>query len=123
MVSETWQRGRTTTRSSPFSSIATGRFSSLPTPKIADAARLSEYAGNYLSSIACRSCPREPDSIFTVEAKPDGTLSLWGQRWIPVGQDLFIRDDGRTYLGFARDPAGGITAVSGGSWRVADRIR
>ena len=95
----------------------------VPTPKIADAARLSEYAGNYLSSIACRSCPREPDSIFTVKAKPDGTLSLWGQRWIPVGQDLFIRDDGRTYLGFARDPAGGITAVSGGSWRVADRIR
>jgi hypothetical protein len=95
----------------------------VPTPKIADAARLSEYAGNYLSSIACRSCPREPDSIFTVEAKPDGTLSLWGQRWIPVRQDLFIRDDGRTYLGFARDPAGGITAVSGGSWRVADRIR
>ena len=94
----------------------------VPTAQSADAARLAEYAGKYLSSIACRSCPREPESIFTLEAKPDGSLSLWGQRWIPVGHDLFIRDDGRTTLGFARDPAGRISAVSGGSWRVGDRI-
>ena len=95
----------------------------VPTAQSADAARLAEYAGKYLSSIACRSCPREPESVFKLEAKPDGSLSLWGQRWIPVGHDLFIRDDGRTTLGFARDPAGRISAVSGGSWRVADRIR
>ena len=73
--------------------------------------------------IACRSCPREPESVFHIDANPDGTLSLWGQRWIPTGQDLFIRDDGRRQLGFARDGAGRLTAVSGGSWRVADRIR
>jgi CubicO group peptidase (beta-lactamase class C family) len=95
----------------------------VPMPRSADAKRLSEYAGDYLSSIACRSCPQDPESIFTVEAKPDGTLVLWGQRWIPMERDLFIRDDGQTRLGFARGPDGRISAVSAGSWRVADRIQ
>ena len=54
--------------------------------------------------------------------KPDGTLSLWGQRWIPAGRDSFIRDDGKRRLGFARDANRRIIAVSAGSWRVADRI-
>ena len=40
----------------------------------------------------------------------------------PRRPDLFIRDDGRRHLGFARDAAGRLTAVSAGSWRVADRI-
>ena len=35
---------------------------------------------------------------------------------------LFIRDDGRRLLGFSRDSAGRIDSVSGGSWRVADRL-
>jgi CubicO group peptidase (beta-lactamase class C family) len=94
----------------------------VPTPRPDDAKRLDAYAGEYLSSIACRSCPRDPDSIFTVEARPDGTLSLWGQRWIPAGGDLFVRDDGKRSLGFARDADSRVIAVSGGSWRVADRI-
>jgi CubicO group peptidase (beta-lactamase class C family) len=96
----------------------------IPAARAADAERLAEYAGPYLSSIACRSCPRDEASIFTIEAKPDGTLALWGQRWIPTGEkDLFIRDDGKRRLGFARDSKGRIAAVSAGSWRVADRIR
>ena len=52
----------------------------------------------------------------------EGSLSLWGQVWIPLQQDLFIRDDGKRLLGFARDAAGKITAVSAGSWRVAERL-
>ena len=95
----------------------------VPPARAADAERLAEYAGNYLSSIACRSCPREPESVFRIDANPDGTLTLWGQRWIPTERDLFVRDDGRRQLGFARDSAGRLTAVSGGSWRVADRLR
>ena len=95
----------------------------VPKARAEDAKRLAEYAGDYLSSIACRSCPRTPDDVFRVEANPDGTLSLWGQRWIPTEPDLFIRDDGKRRLGFARDAAGRLTAVSAGSWRVADRIR
>jgi CubicO group peptidase (beta-lactamase class C family) len=94
----------------------------VPATRPDDAQRLEEYAGEYLSSIACRSCPRDPDSTFTVEAQPDGTLSLWGQRWIPAGRDLFVRDDGKRNLGFARDADHRVIAVSAGSWRVADRI-
>jgi CubicO group peptidase (beta-lactamase class C family) len=95
----------------------------VPPPRIEDAKRLAEYAGDYLSSFACRSCPRTPDDVFRVEANLDGTLALWGQRWIPTEPDLFIRDDGQRRLGFSRDAAGRLTAVSAGSWRVADRIR
>jgi CubicO group peptidase (beta-lactamase class C family) len=95
----------------------------IPAARPEDAGRLAEYAGEYLSSIACRSCPREPESVFTIEAQADGTLSLWGQRWIPAARDLFVRDDGKRKLGFARDADGRVSAVSAGSWRVADRIR
>jgi CubicO group peptidase (beta-lactamase class C family) len=95
----------------------------IPAARPEDAGRLAEYAGEYLSSIACRSCPREPEANFTVTATPDGALSMWGQRWIPADRDLFIRDDGKRQLGFARDPEGRVTAVSAGSWRVAARIR
>ena len=94
----------------------------VPPARDEDAARLAAYTGKYLSSIACRSCPRTPESVFEVDANPDGTLSLWGQRWIPTAPDLFIRDDGRRHLGFARNAAGRLAAVSAGSWRVADRI-
>jgi hypothetical protein len=94
----------------------------VPPARDEDAARLAAYTGKYLSSIACRSCPRTPESVFKVDANPDGTLSLWGQRWIPTAPDLFIRDDGRRHLGFARNAAGRLAAVSAGSWRVADRI-
>jgi hypothetical protein len=34
-----------------------------------------------------------------------------------------VRDDGKRRLGFARDAQGRLSAVSAGSWRVADRIR
>jgi hypothetical protein len=60
--------------------------------------------------------------VFKLESSPDGTLALWGQRWVPVGGDLFVRDDGKRRLGFARDAQGRVSAVSAGSWRVADRI-
>ena len=83
---------------------------------------LREYAGRYISSFACRSCPDSEEQAFRLTAEPDGTLSLWGQKWVPLRRDLFIRDDGKRLLGFARNAEGGITAVSAGSWRVADRL-
>jgi len=93
-----------------------------PTPRPSDAARLQTYAGRYLSSFACHSCPDSAEDAFTLEARPDGTLSLWGQSWVPLRSDLFIRDDGARLLGFARDADGNISAVSAGSWRVAERL-
>jgi CubicO group peptidase (beta-lactamase class C family) len=86
------------------------------------AAALAEYAGRYISSIACRSCAGSGDDAFQVEVNPDGTLTLWGQTWLPVGGDLFVRDDGRRSLGFARNARGEVISVTGGSWRVADRL-
>jgi CubicO group peptidase (beta-lactamase class C family) len=94
----------------------------VPKPRASDAKTLQVYAGRYLSSLACRSCEGSEEDAFTVEANSDGTLSLWGQRWIPLKRDLFIRDDGKRLLGFRRDRRGVPVAVTGGSWRVADRI-
>jgi CubicO group peptidase (beta-lactamase class C family) len=95
----------------------------VPKPDPANAKALQEYAGRYLSSLACHTCPGSDEDAFTVEANADGTLSLWGQTWIPWKRDLFIRDDGKRLLGFQRDREGVPVAVTGGSWRVADRIK
>ena len=92
-----------------------------PKPDPAKAPQLREYAGRYLSSLSCHSC-KEEGQVFEVTANADGTLTLWGQTWIPLERDLFIRDDGKRLLGFARDGAGRIVSVTGGSWRVADKL-
>lgn len=94
----------------------------IPLPDPAIAASLAEYAGRYISSFACRSCPNAADDAFPLTVEPNGTLSLWGQTWIPLRRDLFIRDDGKRLLGFARNARGKVVSVSGGSWRVADRL-
>jgi len=83
---------------------------------------LGEYAGRYISSIACRTCPLDDDQVFVVKMQPNGTLSLWGQTWVPLRGDLFVRDDGKRLLGFSRDAQHRIVSVTGGSWRVADRL-
>jgi CubicO group peptidase (beta-lactamase class C family) len=94
-----------------------------PRPDPAQAARLREYAGLYRSSLACHTC-RDADrnQDFELTVNEDGTLGLWGQQWVPLERDLFVRTDGERLLGFARDQAGRVAVVSGGSWRVADRL-
>jgi hypothetical protein len=96
----------------------------LPVPA-ADPSRVaalrSAYAGRYLSSLACQTCRHDPEDYFTVEVTPEGQLSVWGNRWTPVGPDLFLRQDGRARLGFSRDAAGRVDGMTGGSWRVAYR--
>jgi CubicO group peptidase (beta-lactamase class C family) len=89
-------------------------------PKNAPA--LAEYAGRYISSITCRTCTLSDNQVFVLKAQPNGTLSLWGQTWLPLRRDLFIRDDGKRLLGFARDETNKVISVTGGSWRVADRL-
>jgi len=94
-----------------------------PQPDPAAATSLREYAGRYRSSLACHTCPnvgQEQDFELTVGS--GGVLQLWGQQWVPLEHDLFVRTDGTRLLGFARDDGGRIAAVSGGSWRVADRL-
>jgi CubicO group peptidase (beta-lactamase class C family) len=94
----------------------------VPVPNPKNIERLAEYSGRYISSFACRSCPEAAEQAFSVTVEVDGTLSLWGQKWVPLRRDLFIRDDGKRLLGFARDSGGRVVSVSGGSWRVADRL-
>jgi hypothetical protein len=60
--------------------------------------------------------------VFVLKAQANGTLLLWGQTWVPIRKDLFVRDDGKRLLGFARDEENRIVSVTGGSWRVADRL-
>jgi hypothetical protein len=96
---------------------------SVPATNAKNAPTLAEYAGRYISSITCRTCTLSDDQIFVVKSQPNGTLSLWGQTWVPLRRDLFVRDDGKRLLGFARDDRNKIVSVTGGSWRVADRLQ
>jgi hypothetical protein len=93
----------------------------VPKADPARAAGLREYAGRYLSSFACHTCDADPEQDFEVSVRDDGALELWGQEWLPLERDLFVRADGERLLGFARDNRGRVAIVSGGSWRVADR--
>jgi CubicO group peptidase (beta-lactamase class C family) len=95
---------------------------SVPAMDAKNAPALGEYAGRYISSITCRSCPLDDDQVFVVTTEPNGTLSLWGQTWVPLKRDLFVRDDGKRLLGFARNERNKIVSVTGGAWRVADRL-
>ena len=94
----------------------------VPRADPARAAGLGEYAGRYLSSFACHTCDADPEQDFVVSVRDDGALELWGQEWLPLERDLFVRADGERLLGFARDNRGRVAVVSGGSWRVADRV-
>jgi CubicO group peptidase (beta-lactamase class C family) len=95
---------------------------SVPAVDAKNAPALNEYAGRYISSITCRTCTLDEDQVFVVKTQANGTLSLWGQTWVPLRRDLFVRDDGKRLLGFARDEKSKIVSVTGGSWRVADRL-
>jgi hypothetical protein len=83
---------------------------------------LAPYAGSYRASFQCHTCadgPPVPEFDVTVD---EGALELWGDRWVPIGEDLFAREDGEARLAFVRDDRGRITALTGGSWRVGERI-
>ncbi|MEO7476894.1 MAG: hypothetical protein ABIY46_16340 [Gemmatimonadales bacterium] len=74
-------------------------------------------------SPACGAEPPARRSPHTSQRFQIGTLSLWGERWIPAGQLYFVSADGRKHLGFAEDRAGRIVGLTGGSWRVLERVR
>lgn len=84
---------------------------------------LKSYAGKYRASFVCHTCSDPPEvPEFEVTINQDNTLQLWGSRWLPIGKDLFARDDGRDRLAFVRDTKGKVVALSGGSWRVGERL-
>lgn len=84
---------------------------------------LNQYKGMYRASFRCHTCSDPPPvPEFEVSINKDGTLELWGRRWIPTGKDLFTREDGGARLAFVRDVKGNVVALSGGSWRVGERV-
>jgi CubicO group peptidase (beta-lactamase class C family) len=85
------------------------------------ATRLQDYVGRYRSTLEELSQPADPDSLFEVTAN-GSTLRLWDQTWIPVGDDLFVRDDGLRKLGFARNESGYVFALTNGAWRVLVKV-
>ena len=95
-----------------------------PTPPVATAGvDLTPYAGSYRASFACHSCSNAPAVPEFDVGVSNGALELWGERWLPTGKDLFTRTDGRAKLAFVRDNQGRIVALTGGSWRVGERIQ
>jgi CubicO group peptidase (beta-lactamase class C family) len=95
-----------------------------PAPMPGAKPSLARFAGKYRANIFCHSCPGGDPNVqdFDVVANADGTLTLWGAQWIQQGPLYFVRADGRRKIGFAEDSAGRITAITGGSWRVVERL-
>ena len=94
-------------------------------PLAQQADRLRRFAALYRANIFCHSCPKGEQNVqdFNVDANNDGTITVWDQRWMPVDSLYFASEDGRRRIGFAQDPRGRITALTGGSWRVLERMR
>lgn len=91
-----------------------------PPSSPAGAIDLSDFAGKYRSTLECMSCGDSGDPFEATAG--DHSLALWGRNWIAAGADYFLRDDGMRAIGFARNGAGAVRAVSGGSWRVAVKV-
>jgi len=91
----------------------------LPRPK----KELDAYAGTYLANNYCRTCADGANEAqrFEIVANDDGSLGLWDDKWRQVEPLLFSSLDGKRRIGFMRDSAGTVMAVSAGSWRVLER--
>ena len=96
----------------------------IPSPQAADASRLARFAGTYRANNYCHTCPDGGPNVqdFEVEANADGTIGVWGGRWVETSPLYFVRADGRRRIAFAEDASGRIVALTGGSWRVVERI-
>jgi CubicO group peptidase (beta-lactamase class C family) len=97
----------------------------VPAPDPATSARLRRFAGKYRANIFCHTCPDGGPNVqdFDVEANDDGTITVWGDRWVEAGPLYFVGVDGRSRIGFAEDKSGRVFALSAGSWKVLERIR
>jgi hypothetical protein len=94
-----------------------------PRPPPARAVDVAPYVGRYRASTQCHSCAEPNGPEFELAADGQGGLRVFGGAWRPLGGDLFVNPaDGRT-LAFVRGADGAVSAVSGGSWRVGERIR
>ncbi len=95
-----------------------------PVPDPKSSAKLKRFAGKYRGNLFCHSCPDGGPNVqdFEVEANDDGTITVWGDRWVEVSPLYFVGTDGRSRIGFAEDKSGRIIALTAGSWKVLERI-
>lgn len=100
------------------------RTTKIPVPDPGSAAGLRRFAGKYRGNIFCHSCPGGGPNVqdFEVEANDDGTITVWGSRWVQVSPLYFVDTDGKSRIGFAEDEAGRIIALSAGAWKVLERV-
>ncbi len=96
----------------------------VPVPDAKNSDSLRRFAGKYRANIFCHSCPGGGPNVqdFEVEANDDGTITVWGDRWVEASPLYFVSLDGKSRVGFAEDKSGRITALSAGSWKVVERI-
>ena len=97
-----------------------------PAPKAdpANVPHLKRLEGTYRANIWCHTCPFDPDRVqdMRVKVNDDGTLDVWGEKWIEVAPLFFRNPDGRRRIGFHEDAKGNITALTAGSWMVLERL-
>ena len=95
-----------------------------PPPPNGARASAERFAGTYRWNIYCRRCT-SPQQLpeYRVTANDDGSITLIGKRWVEVRPLYFRSVDGKEELGFAEDSAGRIIHLTGGSWKVMERVR
>ena len=97
--------------------------SEVPEPLPDSVARAAAFAGRYGWNTYCHTCSEPtPWVVLTVDANPDGTLSLNGRRWIEVEPALFVRDDGASRIAFRTDEEGSVTHLFSGGFWVFERL-
>jgi hypothetical protein len=95
-----------------------------PEPHAAAGRQLRRFTGKYRATPYCHSCEAGGPFVqdFEVTANQDGTMSLWDERWVEVSPLYFVSADGRKHFAFTKDPSGRIIGLTGGSWRVLERL-
>lgn len=97
----------------------------VPPPDPAAVARLRRFEGTYRGLPWCRTCPPDP-SRFTelaVAVREDGALMIGDEPWVEVEPLFFRPTDGTPRrIGFAEEADGRITALTGGSWLVMEKL-
>jgi CubicO group peptidase (beta-lactamase class C family) len=83
-----------------------------------------KYEGTYRWTAWCHTCPFDADRVFDakVSVNDDGSLQMFGERWIEVSPLYFRSADGRG-VGFREDANGNITSLTRGSFMVLERLR
>ena len=76
------------------------------------------FAGRYIPLTSCFSCqPIRAPGVLTVTANADGTLQLFGGRWIAVDSLRLVRESGSGYIVFRPDSTGAVRELfAGGFW-------